>query len=76
MNIGQILEVHLGLAGRRLGKQIQHIFKAKRAEFIAELRAKMIEIAGVAKLMNAKDFLTELDDEELIKYAKDWAKRC
>ena len=74
MNIGQILEVHLGLAGRRLGKQIQHIFKAKRAEFIAELRAKMIEIAGVAKLMNAKDFLTELDDEELIKYAKDWAK--
>jgi DNA-directed RNA polymerase subunit beta len=74
MNIGQILEVHLGLAGRRLGKQIQHIFKAKRADFIAELRAKMIEIAGVAKLMNAKDFLTKLDDEELIKYAQDWAK--
>jgi DNA-directed RNA polymerase subunit beta len=74
MNIGQILEVHLGLAGRRLGKQIQHIFKAKRADFVAELRAKMIEVAGVAKLMNAKEFLTKLDDEELIKYAQDWAK--
>ena len=26
MNIGQIMEVHLGLVGRRLGKQIQHIY--------------------------------------------------
>ncbi len=74
MNIGQILEVHLGLAGRRLGKQIQHIFKAKRADFVAELRAKMIDVANVAKLMNAKEFLTKLEDEELIKYAQDWAK--
>ena len=74
MNIGQILEVHLGLAGRRLGKQIQHIFRAKRADFVAELRAKMIDVAGVAKLMDAKEFLTKIDDEELIKYAQDWAK--
>ena len=74
MNIGQILEVHLGLAGRRLGKQIQHIFKAKRAEFVSELRAKMIDIASIAKLMNAKEFITNLTDEELISYAQDWAK--
>ncbi|WP_198305208.1 DNA-directed RNA polymerase subunit beta [Arcobacter vandammei] len=74
MNIGQILEVHLGLAGRRLGKQIQHIFKAKRADFVAELRAKLIDIAGIAKLMNAKEFISNLNDEDLIKYARDWAK--
>ncbi len=30
MNIGQIMEVHLGLVGRRLGKQIQHIYDAMK----------------------------------------------
>ena len=31
MNIGQILEVHLGLVGKRLGAQIQDIFEAKKS---------------------------------------------
>ncbi|AXX93258.1 DNA-directed RNA polymerase subunit beta [Malaciobacter molluscorum LMG 25693] len=74
MNIGQILEVHLGLAGRRLGLQIQDIFDAKKAEFITELREKMTEIASVAKLMKAKEFMDSLTDDELIDYAQDWAK--
>ncbi len=74
MNIGQILEVHLGLIGKKLGEQIQEIFESKRSEWIKELRAKMIEIADVAKLMNAKEFIENLSDEELIKYARDWAK--
>jgi DNA-directed RNA polymerase subunit beta len=72
MNIGQILEVHLGLVGKKLGAQIQDIFEAKREEFVSELRAKMIEIADVAKLMNGKAFLESLSDEELIKYGQDW----
>ncbi|WP_298749379.1 DNA-directed RNA polymerase subunit beta [uncultured Arcobacter sp.] len=74
MNIGQILEVHLGLVGKRLGTQIQDIFDAKRTEFVSELRAKMTEIADVAKLMNGKAFLANLSDEELIKHAQDWTK--
>ncbi len=74
MNIGQILEVHLGLAGKKLGNQIQEMFDAKKADFISELRAKMAEIADVAKLMNGKKFMEELSDEELIKYGQDWAK--
>ncbi len=74
MNIGQILEVHLGLVGKKLGTQIQDIFDAKRTEFVAELRAKMTEIADVAKLMNGKEFLENLSDEELIKHAQDWTK--
>ena len=56
MNIGQILEVHLGLVGKKLETQIQDILKQKRADFIAELRNKMSEIASVAKLMNGKAF--------------------
>ncbi|RXJ87822.1 DNA-directed RNA polymerase subunit beta [Arcobacter sp. CECT 8985] len=74
MNIGQILEVHLGLAGRKLGLQIQEIFDAKKDEFITELRTKMTEIAEVAKLMNGKEFMDSLTDEQLIDYAQDWSK--
>ncbi|MGB6329405.1 MAG: DNA-directed RNA polymerase subunit beta [Halarcobacter sp.] len=74
MNIGQILEVHLGLVGKRLGAQIQDIFEAKKADFIQELRAKMTEIASVAKLMNGKVFMDSLSDEELIQYGQDWTK--
>lgn len=74
MNIGQILEVHLGLVGMKLGAQIQELFENKKAEFVSELRAKMSEIASVAKLMNGKEFMDSLSDEELIKYGQDWSK--
>ncbi|MGB5920336.1 DNA-directed RNA polymerase subunit beta [Arcobacter sp.] len=74
MNIGQILEVHLGLVGKRLGTQIQDIFDAKKTEFVSELRTKMTEIADIAKLMNGKEFLAKLSDDELVDYAQDWTK--
>jgi len=74
MNIGQILEVHLGMIGKKLGDQIQDIFDAQRENMVAELRAKMTEIADVAKLMNAKETLDKLSDDELLEYARDWAK--
>jgi DNA-directed RNA polymerase beta subunit len=74
MNIGQILEVHLGLVGKRLGEQIQEMFDNKTETFIQDLRAKMIEIADVAKLMHAKETLGKMSDEELLKYARDWAR--
>ena len=74
MNIGQILEVHLGLAGRRLGGQVKEIFEAKQGEWIKDLRAKMGEIADIAKLMNAKEFLSQIDDKKLLDYARDWSR--
>jgi DNA-directed RNA polymerase beta subunit len=74
MNIGQILEVHLGLVGMRLGEQIQEMFNSKTEDFIKELRAKMIEIADVAKLMNAKETLDKMSDEELLAYGRDWSR--
>jgi len=73
MNIGQILEVHLGLVGKRLGEQIQEMFDAKQGDFIKELKAKMIEIADVAKLMNAKELLEKMSDEDLLRYGRDWS---
>lgn len=74
MNIGQILESHLGLVGMRLGEQIQEIFDAKQKDWIKNLRSKMIEIADVSKLMDAKKTLEKISDEKLIEYARDWSK--
>ncbi len=36
MNIGQILESHLGLVGLRLGDQIQEIFDRKQKDFLKD----------------------------------------
>jgi DNA-directed RNA polymerase subunit beta len=74
MNIGQILEVHLGLVGKNLGTQIQDIFESKQKDFIKELREKMLEITNVTKLMNGKVFLNSLDDDTFLDYARDWSQ--
>jgi DNA-directed RNA polymerase beta subunit len=75
MNIGQILEVHLGLVGKKLGEQIQAIFDEKTTDYIEKLRNKMIEIVKVAKFGDRyAEFIANLSDDELLKYARDWAK--
>jgi len=74
MNIGQVLEMHLGMVGKKLGYQIQDMFDNRSADFANDLRNKMAQIADVAKLMNGKNFLENLSDKELLEYAKDWAK--
>ncbi len=75
MNIGQILEVHLGLVGKKLGEQIQAIFDEKTEDYIQKLRDKMKEIVKVAKFGDKyAEFLDSLTNEELLKYARDWAK--
>ncbi len=74
MNIGQVLEMHLGMAGRELGHQIQAEFDSKQAEFLDNIRAKMLEISNVASLMDGQKILNSLSNEQLLKYAQDWAK--
>ena len=75
MNIGQILEVHLGLVGKKLGEQIQAIFDEKTEDYIDKLRNKMKQIVKVAKFGDKyADFLDSLTNEKLLKYARDWAK--
>ena len=73
MNIGQILEMHLGMAGRELGNQIQEQFETKQKDFIDTLRAKMITIADVAGMMNAVKVIGDMSDEKFLKYARDWS---
>jgi len=72
MNIGQILEMHLGMAGRELGNQILEQFNTKQKDFIQNMRSKMVEIADVARMMNAKQVISEMSDEKFLHYARDW----
>ncbi|NPA60550.1 MAG: DNA-directed RNA polymerase subunit beta, partial [Epsilonproteobacteria bacterium] len=74
MNIGQILEMHLGMAGRELGNQILEQFETKQKDFIDNLRAKMIAISDVAGLMNASKVIGDMSDDEFLGYARDWSK--
>ncbi|MDQ7045081.1 MAG: DNA-directed RNA polymerase subunit beta [Sulfurimonas sp.] len=74
MNIGQILEMHLGMAGRELGNQILEQFEEKQAGFVQNMREKMIAIADVAGMMNAVKVIGDMSDEKFLRYARDWAK--
>ncbi|MEA2073714.1 MAG: DNA-directed RNA polymerase subunit beta [Campylobacterota bacterium] len=74
MNIGQILEMHLGFAGRELGNQIQEQFDTKQKDYIDTMRSKMIAVADVAGMMNAVKVIGDMSDDEFLKHARDWAK--
>jgi DNA-directed RNA polymerase subunit beta len=74
MNIGQILEMHLGMVGHELGNQLQEIFEAKQKDFIDQLREKLASIANVAGLMALENAVASMDDETILKYAQDWSK--
>jgi DNA-directed RNA polymerase subunit beta len=64
MNVGQVLEVHLGWAGYLLGKQIQK-FQEDQGLTVEALRAK---VAGYFKTESVKKLINELDTENLKKF--------
>jgi len=67
MNVGQILETHLGWAARGLGQQIQAMFEEQRTLQIGELRKKLQETfdhPGIAKV------LADASDDAILSLAK------
>ena len=68
MNIGQILEVHLGLAAKGLGEKIQRMLDAQAK--ITELRAFLDKIYNHDKSVAAQRVdLSQFSDEELLTLA-------
>ncbi len=65
MNVGQILETHLGLAARGLGEQIDKMLKQQRTVF--ELREFLDKIYN--KVGGEQEDLDSLSDEEILKLA-------
>ena len=69
MNIGQILETHLGFASKELGKQIGQIIDqvaAKKEEFIKKLSDKLLAIYSSEE---EKKKIGAMSDNELIEFA-------
>ena len=69
MNVGQILETHLGWASRGLGMQIADVLDAygkEEADKVTELREKFKEVYSEQQY---KEEVAELDDQELIEMA-------
>lgn len=69
MNIGQVLEVHLGLAAKGLGFKIQRMLEAQNA--VRELRAFLDQIYNHdAALMGQRVDLATFSDEELLALSR------
>ena len=66
MNIGQIMETHLGWISRGLGKKIDELLREGRKD---ALRSFIKQIFNSKK---AEEFIDSLSDEEIEKYAKEW----
>jgi DNA-directed RNA polymerase subunit beta len=69
MNVGQVLEVHLGWAAHNLGIQINKIIEDNFGP--EAIRRKLLEIFGEPTMIN---FIKGLNDEEIIEFAKKYKK--
>jgi DNA-directed RNA polymerase subunit beta len=69
MNVGQILETHLGFASKELGKQISALLDQvshQKAEFISKLKKKLLEIYSSDDEIKK---INKMSEEELLIFA-------
>src|SRR5947199_25105 len=67
MNVGQILETHLGWAARELGRQIAQELEENGRPNVEALRKKLKELYGARE---ASDFVDALGDDDVVKLAR------
>jgi DNA-directed RNA polymerase subunit beta len=67
MNVGQILETHLGWAARELGHQIQEELEENGRPEVDGLRKKLKELYGSKE---TADFIDALADDDILKLAR------
>jgi DNA-directed RNA polymerase subunit beta len=63
MNVGQILEIHLGHAAKGLGDQLSHLIEAEKYKAVREKMKKIFTTAAHRKMIN------DLDDYQLTDFA-------
>ena len=71
MNVGQILETHLGWAGRELARQIRQTIEENGRPDAVELRKTLKELYPSKEL---GDFIDTLDESDVIKLARKAAR--
>ena len=70
MNIGQILETHLGLAAKRFGDKIAELMEASREAALPKVREYIKKIYAPTN-----EWIDEMDDDELWEMARELARR-
>ncbi len=68
MNVGQVLEMHLGLASKGLGRKIDNLLKEKKQ--IAEVREFLDQVYNQIGDSYKKEELDSFSDNELIELAR------
>lgn len=73
MNVGQILECHLGWACRELGRQVHDLYEqvVEHKATVDDLRAKLEDVYGKKEY---KDNLSKLSDDEIMEVADNMKK--
>lgn len=69
MNIGQILETHLGFASKEMGRQIGKLLEEaskKKDEFVSEVKSKILEVYSSE---SEGEKINSMSDEEIIEFA-------
>lgn len=71
MNVGQILEIHLGRAARGLGQQIERLMEARDAAALKEKFKRIFSVDGAASAADreAISSIDNLDGEDLMDFA-------
>ncbi|SFU92190.1 DNA-directed RNA polymerase subunit beta [Halomonas korlensis] len=69
MNVGQILETHLGMAARGLGVKIEHMLREARDQQVGQIREFLGEVYNSTSGTRVED-LDSLSDDEIITLAK------
>jgi DNA-directed RNA polymerase subunit beta len=64
MNVGQILEIHLGLAAKGLGDQINQLLADQKTKVLREKMRKIFSAAAEKKVIGS------LDDDQLLHFAR------
>jgi DNA-directed RNA polymerase subunit beta len=66
MNVGQVLEIHLGWAAKGLGDQLNGLMKQRRIDLIRE------KLKRIFSEPSAREMIDGFDDEDLYEYAENY----
>ncbi len=79
MNVGQILEIHLGRAAQELGRQIDDLIEHKKTDDIREWGRKLFDAAAPGAAGNRPDKeivekIDAMDEDQLVRFASQYRK--
>jgi DNA-directed RNA polymerase subunit beta len=73
MNVGQVLEIHLGCAAKRLGDQLNQLVEEQRHSALRE-KLKAIFFSSTNQDESIRDQIDQLDDSQIERFAGQFKK--